>query len=136
MKLFRNIWNCILSWRQAKAVASTPVVQQSKRKRYFSADEIYQQYYSEIPKEVFNTIIQADPTYSCEKPDKLGKYAKWLLSLYISDKLKIEDLYKATEYLRAFSRFRTRLNSSHDIMQYHSLPELYNAVKDFWSRPS
>lgn len=135
MKLFRNIWNCILSWRQSSTAAPTPAVQQPKRKKYFTADEIHRQYYSEIPIDVYSKIIQADPSYSFEKPDKLGKYAKWLLSLYIKNKLKIEDLYKATEYLCAFSRFRTRLISSHDIMQYHSLPELYDAVKDFLAQP-
>ena len=64
-----------------------------------SLDDIYLKYYNDIPKDVFEQIVSADPTY---RPNKMGKFGKWLLSLYKSNNLKLEDLYKATNYLRCF----------------------------------
>ena len=47
-----------------------------------SLGDIYQKYYSQIPEETFRQIVSADPTYNVEKPDKMGKFGKWLLNLY------------------------------------------------------
>lgn len=55
-----------------------------------------QKYYSNIDDNTFNEIVQADPTYRQNAPDKMGQYTKWLLNLYRKKNLKIEGLYKAT----------------------------------------
>ena len=57
--------------------------------------DIYQKYYSNIPQDEFNEIVSSDPTWNSDKPNKMGKYGKWLLSLYMSKRLKLECLYKA-----------------------------------------
>lgn len=89
-------------------------------------DELHSKYYSNIPIEDFNKIIEADPTR--KKDGSAGKYSKWLLSLYLNKKLKIEDLYKATEYLTYFAKYGGKLKMN-IINQYKSLSELYNALK-------
>lgn len=96
-----------------------------------SLDDIHQKYYNDIDKETFDKIVSSDPT---SKPNKKGKYTEWLLNLYKSGKLKIEDLYKATGYLRAFNDFKHRLRGI-DIGQIKSLPELYDTVRPFLDNP-
>ena len=96
-----------------------------------SLDDIHQKYYSDIDKSVFDKIVSADPT---SKQNKKGKYTEWLLNLYKGGKLKMEDLYKATGYLRAFSDFRHRLRGV-DIGQIKNLPELYDTVRPFLDNP-
>lgn len=95
-----------------------------------SLDDIYKKYYSSISSEDFDKIVQADPTWNSEKPKKMGKYTKWLFRLYTSNKLKIEDLYKAREYLDYFNRYKQRLELK-DIGQYSSLQSLYLAIRPF-----
>jgi len=92
-----------------------------------SLDDIYAKYYSQIPEEEFREIVAADPT---AKEDKMGKYSKWLLALYTSGNLKLEDLYKATEYLTTFHRYKAKLDRK-DIGQYKSLPDLYAAIEPY-----
>ncbi len=92
-----------------------------------SLADVYQKYYSQIPEEEFKQIVAADPTSG---EDKMGKYSKWLLALYASDNLKLEDLYKATEYLTTFHRYKQKLDRK-DIGQYKSLPDLYNAIEPY-----
>ena len=75
-----------------------------------SLGDIYQKYYSQIPEETFRQIVSADPTYNVEKPDKMGKFGKWLLNLYQKGALKNEDLYKAKDYLSTFVKFNTKIN--------------------------
>lgn len=96
--------------------------------------DIYQKYYSNIPQDIFQQIISADPTYNAEKPNKMGKYGKWLLTLYQKQNLKIEDLYKATQYLSTFIKFNAKLQER-DIMKYHSLQELYQTIEPFLKNP-
>lgn len=97
--------------------------------------DIYQKYYSNIPQNVFSQIIIADPTYNKQKGDKIGKYGKWLLSLYTKNHLKLEDLYKATEYLTYFVKYINKIQVK-DINKYTSLPSLYNVVKEFIDNPN
>ena len=96
--------------------------------------DIYQKYYSQIPQDIFQQIISADPTYNIEKPNKMGKYGKWLLTLYQKQNIKIEDLYKAKEYLSTFIKFNPKLQQK-DIMKYHSLTELYTVIEPFLKNP-
>ena len=70
-----------------------------------SLAEIKDKYYQDIPQSDFEEIIMADPTFKLSK-DRLGTYGKWLLRLYKNKNLKIEDLYKATEYLNDFEELK------------------------------
>lgn len=84
-------------------------------------------YYSDINDDDFSKIIKADPTFK-DDVDKVGTYGKWLLNLYKKKKLKLEDLYKATEYLTEFER-KKKLFKNKDIGQFKSLPDLFDALK-------
>ncbi|MBR6517651.1 MAG: hypothetical protein IKT40_12540 [Bacilli bacterium] len=95
-----------------------------------SLEDIHNKYYNNIDNDIFMQIISADPTYDVNKPQKMGKYGKWLLNIYKNGKLKLEDLYKATEYLKYFVKYINRIENK-DINQYHSLGDLYNVVKVF-----
>lgn len=97
-------------------------------------DDIYQKYYSNIPQDDFSKIIQADPTWREDKPNKMGKYGKWLLTLYKNKHLKIEDLYKAKEYLTYFIQYNNVIDIK-DINQYKSLTDLYHKIKNFIEDP-
>ena len=96
-----------------------------------SLEDIYAKYYSNIPQEEFNKIVFADPTSRPEK-NKMGKYGKWLLSLYQRGKLKIGDLGEAKECLSTFSKYINRIEVK-DINKYGSIRELYDAVCPFMS---
>ncbi len=93
------------------------------------ASEIYEKFYSKIPKEEFYQIIEIDPTTDIDR-DVLGKYSKWVLSLYKRRSLKLEDLYKAKEYLETFHKYINRLDIK-DINRFKTLGDLYNHIKDF-----
>ncbi len=101
---------------------------------------IYDTYYKDIPREEFDIIIVSDPTTKPEPdntgsyrtPTKLGVYCKWLLNLYVSNNLKIEDVYKATEYLRLYHRFKHTLPiKQRNIDNIKSLPDLAKIVEPF-----
>lgn len=85
------------------------------------------QRYPKINEEDAIQIIKADPTSNVDR-DIAGKYSKWLLNLYNSKNLKLEDLYKATEYLTVFDKKKNKFEIK-DIMQYKSLPDLAEAVE-------
>ena len=91
-------------------------------------DDLYRQpLFKDIPKETVLQIVKADPTANVDL-DRKGKYSNWLLTLYAKGNLKLEDLYKATEYLTDFDRFKHKLEKK-DINQYKSLPELFDAIE-------
>ena len=92
-------------------------------------ESIYQKYYSDIDKDIYDKIVEADPT-TVMKDNKQGVYVKWLIKLYKNKKLKLEDLYKATEYLSAFDLHQHKL-SIKDINLIKSLPELFKLVEPF-----
>ena len=92
--------------------------------------DIYQKYYSNIPEDIFQEIISADPTYNPQNPQKMGKYGKWLLNLYKQNKLKTEDLYKATDYLSYFVKYYNRIENK-DINKISDLPSLFNVIRPF-----
>lgn len=93
-----------------------------------SLDDIYAKYYSNIDSDIFRKIVESDPTWRDENPDKMGKYGKWLLKLYISKRLKLEDLYKANEYLSYFIKYINMIDER-DINKYSSLQDLYNVIR-------
>ena len=92
--------------------------------------DIYDKYYSDINWDLFLEIIASDPTYDRNKPKKMGKYGKWLLSLYKQGKLKEEDLYKANDYLRCFIDYHNVIQDK-DINKIKSLQELYDVVRPY-----
>lgn len=96
-----------------------------------SLDDIHDKYYANINKDAFLNVLKLDPTYS---EGRIGKYGKWLLSLYQNGNLKEEDGYKAKEYLTLFNKFKNRIQAK-DIMQFKTLPDLYNIVKPFMENP-
>jgi hypothetical protein len=96
-------------------------------------EDIYSKYYSDIEIEKFNQIISADPTTILKNGQvaKMGTYSKWLLSLYKVNSLKLEDLYKATDYLTTFDKLKSRkvLSAQQaDILSYKSLSELFKST--------
>jgi hypothetical protein len=90
-------------------------------------EDVYIKHYSDLDKTIFDKIVQADPT---TKLNKVGKYSKWLLKLFKQKNLKLEDLYKATEYLSAFDLHQHKLHIK-DINLIKSLPELFKLVEPF-----
>ena len=98
--------------------------------------DIQQKYYPNIDLDIMRQILsQGDPTWRQEKPDKMGKYGKWLLWLYQNRQLKLEDLYKAKEYLTYFIKFAQKIEDK-DINHYKTLPQLYLTVKPFMDDPT
>ena len=81
-----------------------------------------------VPRDILLQIVKADPTANVDRDIK-GKYSNWLATLYAKGNLKLEDLYKATEYLTDFEKYKYKLDRR-DISLYKSLPDLYNTLKE------
>lgn len=98
-------------------------------------EEIYQKYYYDIPYKEFFQIVSADPTQNStiigDEVKKIGPYAKWLLNIYKNRALKLEDLYKATEYLSLFYKHKDKIPlDKRDIGRYKSIQDLFvNAIQ-------
>ncbi|MDR2145381.1 MAG: hypothetical protein LBE91_02840, partial [Tannerella sp.] len=96
------------------------------------ASEIYRKYYHDIASPDFEKIVSADAVSSSLQRDKLGKYAKWMLDLYRRKYLKMEDLYKATDYIAVFDKAsRMRRLPDTDLNHYKSLPDMYRIIEPF-----
>ena len=97
-----------------------------------TADEIKTKYYPDITQEIFNDIVNTDKITSNLENGKIGNYAKWLLNLYKKNNLKLEDLYKAEEYLPVFDKLsKANKLEIKDINKYKSLADLYNVIADY-----
>jgi hypothetical protein len=95
-----------------------------------SLEEIYNQYYSDIPLQIFNRIIKADPktVVKNDKIVKVGKYAKILLNIYkIGNMPNLENLVEATRYLTIVYN----KNLSIDIKNIKQISDLYDIVKNY-----
>jgi hypothetical protein len=95
------------------------------------AEDIRLKYYSGVPEDVFYKIISADPTTPVKmgRPDKLGRYCQWILRLYANKSLKLEDLYKVTDYLKVFDRYKSNDKIKvKDINHIKTLPDLYKVI--------
>ncbi len=92
-------------------------------------DYIYNKYYTNLDREIFDKILSADPTTNIIN-SKMGIFSKWLLNLYTNKKLKLEDLYKATEYLTVFNIHK----KSKNITSFSSLVELFKYIEPFLER--
>lgn len=96
-----------------------------------SLQDIYAKYYSNIPQDTFNQLIAADPT---AKPNKMGKYGKWILSLFQRGLLRVGDLVEVKDCLGYFNRYINKIEVK-DINKYGSVRELYDVVKPFMENP-
>ena len=95
-------------------------------------DIIYDKYYSNIDRNTFDKIVGSDPTSTIDGDLYMGKYSKWIIKLFIDKKLKLEDLYKVTEYLLLFDKQSVRNKISRtNIMDYDSLADLAKTVLPF-----
>lgn len=91
-----------------------------------TADEVYNKYYSDIDRKVFNAAIASDPT---AKNGGIGKYTKWILNLARHGKWKPGDSYETKSSLERFAKIGGKLEKN-DIQQYSSVGELYQAIRD------
>lgn len=84
---------------------------------------IYNQHYSDINADVYNKIMTIQP--------KKRVYKDWLLNLYRQKKLKIEDLYKAEEYLQFFNRpnINKTFGGVGSLKAFDSIQSLFIAIK-------
>jgi hypothetical protein len=100
-----------------------------------TASEIHEKYYSNIPDNIFNDIINSDIISSNLNANKLGEYAKWLLNLYKKGNLKTEDLYKAKEYIPIFDKMKkAKKLVQPDINIYNSLSDMYKVIEPYMNQ--
>jgi len=93
-------------------------------------DDIYEKYYKNIPRNVFDRIVKADPRTITNNNIivKVGKYAKVLLNIYtIGNMPNLENLVEATRYLKIIYA----KNLSVDITKINEISDLYPIVKDY-----
>ena len=133
--MINNVFNMIAFAKPHAADRRVVILRESMAENLLlevmSLSDVHDKYYPDVDNDTFKTIVSSDPTSG---PDKMGVYSKWLLRLYKNGSMPTEDLYKATEYLSVFDRYKQKLQHN-DIGRYRSLPELYNAVKPFMDDP-
>ncbi|WNG47196.1 hypothetical protein F0U60_26010 [Archangium minus] len=79
---------------------------------------------------LFARFAEADPTAG--KP-----HLEWVLRLYLSGRLRAEDLYKVPETLQVFRRVRRRLpECARELNSYEDLPSLWRTVAPHAQAPS
>ena len=92
-----------------------------------NVQDIYRTYYSDIDQNLYNKVVQADPTFDGQK---MGKYTKWLLGLVRRGNLKEGDLGEATDLLGVFEKYKNRVGVK-DVTRLRSMSDLYDVVKPF-----
>ncbi len=97
---------------------------------YLNIDDIHKKWYPKMDYETYLLIVHADPT---TRGDKMGKYSKWLLGLFFTNEIMAEDLYKFTEYLTLYDKFREQIPVK-DINQLKTSSELYKLVEPFMDK--
>ena len=104
-----------------------------------SSSDIYDEYYRDIDKRVYEEIVKSDPT---SVSNRNGKYVKWMIDRYRELKREghkfvidrfVEDLYKVREALVLFDRYRNRLEKK-QIQMYKSVYELINVMDEYEER--
>lgn len=81
----------------------------------------------------FTKIVSADPTSKVTPEGEVkfvGNYSKWLIQQFINGQFKLEDSYKALEYLTAFKRHYTKLADVklRNINNYKTLADVYDVL--------
>ena len=88
----------------------------------------------DITREEFDSLIQMDPTYR-QGSDNPGKYIKWLLKVYKTNKRLIEDAERVKEYLTTHAqmvRTNTFENARYkDIMSIPNMDILFDVVSPY-----
>lgn len=97
-----------------------------------TANEIHEKYYNNIPSNIFRELIDSDPTTNGQK---MGKYSKWIINLYVKNNLKLEDLYKVKEYLEYYNKYINKIEVK-DINNIKSLSDLYKIISQFKEEPN
>jgi hypothetical protein len=92
-----------------------------------SIQDAYNKFYKEkVSEEDFNEIVKAD---SFSKPNFLSPYAKWMITRYIQNHIKLEDLPAFTEYIQTYQRYKDNYKNV-DWNQLKTKDDLFNIVKD------
>lgn len=73
------------------------------------ADDIYNKYYSDIDREIFDQIWNADPTST---PEIRGKYVPWLLARYKKGEEVLPNLSKITKCLNLFNGDKAKFSTA------------------------
>lgn len=89
-----------------------------------TSDEVYNQYYSDIDRRVFDAAVNSDPT---AKAGGIGKYTKWILNLARHGQWKIGDAVETKDCLTMFAKLGKQLPEK-DIQKYTSVSQLYQAL--------
>lgn len=137
MKFWHNLLSIIKTFIRKPSHRQDDSGQQSvvRKPRYVTLEDIYAKHYdSKLDYTTFERIVQIDPSYDSRKPDKMGKFGKWLLSLHLKGNLLQEDYDKARRYLDCFDLNRRRLGGV-DLNRIKSLPDLYDLIKDYIDSP-
>ena len=92
-----------------------------------NVQDIYAMYYSDLDRNLYNKVVQADPTFDGQK---MGKYTKWLLGLVRRDRLTEGDISEAKNLLEVFDRYKNRLEVR-DVTRLQSMRDLYDVVKPY-----
>jgi hypothetical protein len=94
-----------------------------------SPEEIWKKYYKDIEWPLFCRIVHYDPqtVVTDSKLVKIGKYGKVLLHMYRNGKIKMEDLPKATEYLKYVYKYNIPIDSN----KIKDLPTLYGLISRY-----
>jgi hypothetical protein len=99
-------------------------------------EDAYSKYYSDIPREVFNQLVSADPTATQDatgNPKKIGTYGQWILRMFQQKKLKLEDLYKVTRDLKTLVQllpFLKREGISFNINQMKDTHDFFEFIRE------
>ena len=96
--------------------------------------EVYKKYYSNINFDLFKRIVSNDPKskFNDGQIVYLGKYSKFLVSLYLGGNTKWEDFIKAKEYLGYVYKHQIPLDTN----KVKTLSELFNLVKKYIAKGS
>ena len=94
-----------------------------------TGDEIYNTYYKNIPYDVFFNLSKSDPqTVERDgKIQKIGRYVKLIIRMYLSKKLLLEDLPRVHEYLGYVYKHNVTL----DLNKIKTLSDIYELIKNF-----
>ena len=86
------------------------------------------QYYPNIPDEVFQGLVELDPTYK-RGSNNAGTYGKWILRLANQNNGEIDRPEHLTDVLKRFDSQKKQLKNK-DIMRFKSVEEVDNYLND------